>query len=175
MTRLYLLDTGTVSSILTSASRAARARLIRLGQDEAACVSAVTAAELWCELERIGGGDRRRRALGLLLDRFRVLPWGGPEAIAYGEFRSHREAIGHPLGPLDTQIAAHAIAVRAVLVSGDAAFRHVHGLPGVESWTTDLEPGSNRAPRTNDRQTGSKVHHFTGWLRSRLARLRVRK
>jgi len=46
--------------------------------------------------------------------------------------------MGRPLGPLDTQIAAHAIAVGAILVSNDAAFQQSAGLPGLESWATDI-------------------------------------
>jgi tRNA(fMet)-specific endonuclease VapC len=138
MTRLYLLDTNTVSYILKGLSPAARDRLAHLGPDEAACVSAITEAELWYGLDRVGGGDLRHRALRSFLDRIKVLPWGSNEAMAYGAFRSKQESLGRPLGPLDTQIAAHAIAVGAVMVSSDAAFKQAIGLPGLESWATDL-------------------------------------
>jgi predicted nucleic acid-binding protein len=36
------------------------------------------------------------------------------------------------------QIAAHALALGAVLVTHDAAFRHVAGLAGREDWAPDL-------------------------------------
>jgi hypothetical protein len=35
------------------------------------------------------------------------------------------------------QIAAHSIAVGAILVSGDTAFRHVMGLVGLENLAAD--------------------------------------
>lgn len=103
-----------------------------------ASISSITEAELWYGLERVGAGLLRRRALALFLEKFRVLPWGREEAAAYGVFRAGQDAIGRPLGPLDTQIAAHAIALGAVMVSSDAAFQHARGLPGLEVWATDL-------------------------------------
>lgn len=138
MTRLYMLDTNTVSYILKGMSAAARSRLSNLGQQEAACVSAITEAELWYGLDSVGGGEKRRNALHAFLERIKVLPWGSEEAVTYGAFRSKQEALGRPLGALDTEIAAHAIAVGAVLVSSDTAFRHAVGLPGLEVWATDL-------------------------------------
>ena len=42
------------------------------------------------------------------------------------------------LAPLNTQIAAHAIASGATLVTNDRAFSHVSGLSGIENWATDL-------------------------------------
>ena len=138
MTRLYLLDTNTVSYILKGISPSARKRLSTLRRNEVASVSAITAGELWYGLDRIGAGDERRNALRSFLDRIKVLPWDSDVADAYGAFRAHQESIGRPLGPLDTQIAAHAVAVGAILVSNDTAFRYAVGLSGLESWATDL-------------------------------------
>jgi tRNA(fMet)-specific endonuclease VapC len=67
-----------------------------------------------------------------------VQTWGREAAAAYGNLRAKQESMGKPLGPLDMQIAAHAIAVDAVLVSNDRAFQHVPDLRGVENWATDL-------------------------------------
>jgi len=133
-----MLDTNTVSYILKGVSPAARARLATLGPDESACLSAITEAELWYGLARIGGGGRRYGALRSFLARMQVLPWGSGEAETYGRFRSAQEAIGRSLGPLDTQIAAHSITVGAILISSDAAFQHAVGLAGREAWATDL-------------------------------------
>jgi tRNA(fMet)-specific endonuclease VapC len=138
MTRLYMLDTNTVSYILKDTSPKARARLAGLEPNQVACVSSITEAELWYGLDRIGGGERRRNALRAFLGRLQVLAWSREEAVAYGAFRTKQEAIGKPLGPFDTQIATHAIAVGAILVSSDTAFQHAVGLPGLEAWATDL-------------------------------------
>jgi tRNA(fMet)-specific endonuclease VapC len=138
MTRFYMLDTNTVSYIFKGLSPAARKRLAQLGPGEVACISSITEAELWYGLERVGAGILRRRALSSFLERLKVLPWARDEAAAYGAFRAGQETIGRPLGPLDTQIAAHAIAVGAVLVSSDRAFQSARGLPCLEVWASDI-------------------------------------
>jgi len=139
VTRLYLLDTNTVSYILKGMSLAARKRLLSLKGSEVACISSISEGELWFGLHRVGAGERRRSALRLFLGRMKVLPWESDVAEVYGAFRARQESIGRPLGSLDTQIAAHAIAVGAVLVSNDEAFRHARGLAGLETWATDLK------------------------------------
>jgi len=138
MTRLYMLDTNTVSYILKGISPKARKHLSSLRRNEIAAVSSITEGELWYGLDRISGGDLRHNALRSFLGRIKVLPWDSEAAAAYGKFRAHQEAIGRPLGPLDTQIAAHAIAEGAILVSNDKAFNHAAGLSGLENWATDL-------------------------------------
>jgi tRNA(fMet)-specific endonuclease VapC len=134
---LYLLDTNMVSYIINGRSPAARARLsgLKLGM---VTVSAITEAELWYGVEHHRIGITRRNAVRLLLDQLGVLPWGRREAATYGAFRARQETVGKILAPLDTMIAAHAIAAGAVLVSHDNAFRHAVGLPGLEDWATDL-------------------------------------
>jgi tRNA(fMet)-specific endonuclease VapC len=139
MTRWYMLDTNTVSYIVKGMSVAARRRLSSMRETEVACISAITEAELWYGLEHVGSGERRRNALRQFLRRINVLAWGSDETEVYGAFRARQESIGRPLGPLDTLIAAHAIAVGAVLVSSDLAFQHAVGLPGLEVWATDLK------------------------------------
>jgi tRNA(fMet)-specific endonuclease VapC len=133
-----MLDTNTVSYIVKASSPTARAHLTSLSTDEVACISCITAAELWYGLAKVGASRRRLNSLRDFLERLQVLPWGREEAVAYGTFRAKQEAVGKPLGPFDTQIAAHAIAVGAVLVSHDAAFQRAAGLPGLEVWATDL-------------------------------------
>jgi len=133
-----MLDTNTVSYIAKGVSLTARHRLSTLDPGQVACISVITEAELLYGIARLGTNDRRTYALRAFLARFQVLPWGSAEAAIYGTFRSAQEAIGKPLGPLDTQIAAHAISVGAILVTSDAAFLHAKGLAGLESWTTDL-------------------------------------
>lgn len=138
MSRLYMLDTNTVSYILKGMSPAARAALSRLAPGDIACISAITEGELRFGLDRVGAGIARRNALEALLTRMEILPWGRKEASTYGAFRSRQEEIGRPLGPFDTLIAAHAIAAGATLVSNDTDFGYAEGLPGLEAWATEL-------------------------------------
>jgi tRNA(fMet)-specific endonuclease VapC len=138
MTRLFMLDANTVSYILKGKSPAARARLAALRPEEVACISTITEAELLYGIAKSGSGEQRRKALEWFLARLKVLPWGREEATAYGPLRAKQEAMGKSLGPLDTQIAAHAITVGAIVVTNDKAFQQVTGLVGLESWASDL-------------------------------------
>lgn len=135
---LYMLDTNTVSYILKNRSPAARQRLASLAGADVACVSAITEGELRYGWTRVQAGAERVRALELFLARVPGRAWDHDAARAYGAVRAEQERWGYPLGPLDTQIAAHAVAAGAVLVTSDAAFARVRGVPGLENWATDL-------------------------------------
>jgi tRNA(fMet)-specific endonuclease VapC len=63
-----------------------------------------------------------------------VLPWDHAVAQTYGTLRAQLQSNGTPLAPLDTQIAAHALHTKTILVSSDKAFLHAHALT-VEDWT----------------------------------------
>jgi tRNA(fMet)-specific endonuclease VapC len=73
-----------------------------------------------------------------LLFKLQILPWGSAEAAAYGRLRAKLEAAGTILSELDLQIAAHAIAVGAVLVTNDKALRRIKELNGTVNWASDV-------------------------------------
>ncbi len=138
MTFLYMLDTNMVSYIARGRSAAARARLLGLNEDEIACISAITEAEI-----RYGLAKRpEATALKLLMDGFlasiRILPWGRDEAQAYGVLRAKLEASGISLGNMDIMIAAHAVTSGAVLVTNDKALGQTLDLHASSNWATDL-------------------------------------
>jgi tRNA(fMet)-specific endonuclease VapC len=139
MSRLYMLDTNTVSYIVKGKSPVARARLAGLDADESACISIVTEFELEFGLAKNPNAERLRRALRWFLARIQILPLGSAEARAYGRLRVKQEAEGRPLESMDMLIAAHAIAAGAILVSRDGVFTHVPDLIGTENWATDLQ------------------------------------
>ncbi|HTW79661.1 MAG TPA: type II toxin-antitoxin system VapC family toxin [Terracidiphilus sp.] len=138
MSRLYMLDTNTVSYILKGKSPAARARLASLGPDEVACISIVTELELEFGLAKNPNADALRRALRWFLARIQVLTLGSAEARAYGQLRAQQETAGRPLESMDMIIAAHAIAVGATMVTADKVFDYVPGLAAKENWASDL-------------------------------------
>ena len=142
MSRLYMLDTNTVSYILKGKSPVARKRLANLAADEVACISIITEFELEYGLAKSPDAVNLARAVRGFLSRIQVLPLGSVEARAYGQLRAKQQAAGRPLeSPLacmDMLIAAHAIAVGAILVSGDKVFDYVSGLAGRENWATDM-------------------------------------
>jgi tRNA(fMet)-specific endonuclease VapC len=134
----YLIDTNTVSYIAKGRSPAARARLDHLSEDEIACISSLTEAELRYGLARRPAARALRAAIEGMLFKFRILPWGSREAGAYGDLRAKLEETGIALSEMDLLLAAHAIAVDAVFVTNDRAFSRVKTLRRVENWAIDV-------------------------------------
>jgi tRNA(fMet)-specific endonuclease VapC len=134
----YLLDTNTVSYIAKGKSPAARGRLLAVEEDEMVCISSVTEAELRYGLAKRPEARQLRKSIEGLLFRLRILPWGSKEAAAYGELRARLEAAGITLSQLDLQIAAHAVAIGAILVTNDRGLLQVDDLCKMENWALDL-------------------------------------
>ena len=96
--------------------------------DEGLGISAVTAAELHYGVERTGS-ERNRRALLHFLAPLEVAPFDDAAAVAFGRLRAWLAAQGTPIGPFDTQIAAHALALGVTLVTHNVReFERVPGL-----------------------------------------------
>jgi len=134
----YLLDTNTLSYIAKGNSPAARARLQALGTGDVACISSITEAEVRYGLAKRPEARTLRSAIEGLLFKLRILPWGSTEAAAYGNLRAKLEAAGTVLSELDLLIAAHAIAIGAVLVTNDKALARIKDLHGTVNWASDL-------------------------------------
>ena len=138
MTRIWMLDTNTVSYIVRGRSPAARTKLYRLQDDEIGCMSVITEAELRYGVSKQAPGSARLSALNALFDKLRILPWGSAEALVYGDLRAKLERAGKVLGNLDMLIAAHAISTNATLVTRDKTFAQVEDLRPPVNWATDL-------------------------------------
>ena len=138
MTFVYMLDTNTVSYVVKRKSRAARAKLLDLKDDEIACISAITEAEIRYGLAKRPEATALRDLMEAFLASVRVLPWGRDEADAYGSLRAKLESASKTLGSMDMMIAAHAISTTAVLVTNDKAFGQVEDLSASVNWATDL-------------------------------------
>ncbi|MCX7246205.1 MAG: type II toxin-antitoxin system VapC family toxin [Burkholderiales bacterium] len=124
MNQRYLLDTNVVSHIMQGRDAELLARLTKLPIGQVV-MSSVTLAELQYGLHRKGQPARLRNALTQVLLRIDVLPWDEQVATCYGEFCAALEAQGINLSDFDMMIAAHAVAVNAILVSRDKAFAQV--------------------------------------------------
>ena len=133
-----MMDTNTVSYIVKGKSPVARAKLAGLQDSEIGCISIITEAELQYGLAKSPHAHALRSSLEGFFAKIQILHWGREEGLAYGQLRARQEAAGKILGNLDLLIAAHAIAVGAVLVTNDKAFAQVAGLPGTVNWATDL-------------------------------------
>jgi len=129
---LYMLDTDICIYVINARPPAVLEKFLA-HESEGLGVSAVTAAELWFGVRKSGS----RRNL-LMLDKFlaplEVADFGADAARTYGEVRVALEQKGTPIGPLDTQIAAHALALGVTLVSNNMReFKRVPKLK-LENW-----------------------------------------
>ncbi len=128
-----MMDTNIASHIIRG-TRSAVAAHLQARPVADLCVSVITEGELLFGVRRKPDAIRLKESVEAFLTRVQVVPWGRTEAASYGVLRAVLERAGTPLGALDTQIAAHALAIEAILVTNDAAFSHVPGLTIVD-WT----------------------------------------
>lgn len=133
MTRLYMLDTNIVSELVRNPQGRVSERIAEVGPDTI-CISIIAAAEL-----RFGCAKKRSAKLlhqiEAILESVTVLAYDMPADVEYGRIRTELEAAGTPIGPNDMLIAAHAIALGAVVVTANVGeFSRVRGLR-VEDWT----------------------------------------
>jgi len=134
MTRLYLLDTNTVSYLIKRHPQVTQ-HLLAVPM-HSVCISAITAGELAFGLAKRPEAVALKAAVNEFLRRVEVLPWDAAVAQTYGALRAQMQSKGTPLAALDMQIAAHALHVNATLVTSDHAFLHIDQLL-VENW---IEP-----------------------------------
>lgn len=135
---LYLLDTNTTSYIISGRSAFARKRLRDNLEDAVVAISTITEAEIYHGLELKPEAARLRTAVEKFLAAIEVRAWDSTAARAYGELRARLKGAATPLAELDLQIAAHAVALGAILVSHDRAFQHVSALVKVIDWASDV-------------------------------------
>lgn len=104
-------------------------------------ISSITAAELWFGVEK-SRSERNRTALKQFLEPLEIAPFDERASKVYGAVRAELENGGTPIGPLDTQIAAHAIALKATLVSNNTReFARVSGLR-LANWAEPMGTGT---------------------------------
>ena len=125
---IYLLDTNTCIYLLKHNPPEVAERFSELHQDEVA-ISAITWAELCCGLNT----HTAEPILNALKDSVSVLPFDDKAAQIYGELT---QKFPNRKGNFDRLIAAHAIALDAVLVSNNVAYFKMYDLT-VENWVKE--------------------------------------
>ena len=99
-------------------------------------VSVITEAELRTGAAKSTSAAKTLRLVENFLRPLGILEFVSEDAAAYAAVRARLERAGTPIGPLDTLIAAQAVARKLVLVSNnEREFGRVTGLR-VENWTT---------------------------------------
>ncbi len=129
---IFVLDTNTLIDFFRGRGRVAE-RLLATPPGLVA-VPSIVAYELEVGVLKSSQPERRRHQLESFLEAVDVVPFGLSEARAAAEIRAGLEAAGRTIGPMDTLIAAVALASGGVLVTRNTAeFDRVPGLR-VESW-----------------------------------------
>lgn len=97
-------------------------------------LSVITEAELRTGAAKSASATKTTRLLENFLRPLTVLELTSDDALAYATVRAKLEHAGTPIGPLDTFIAAQAMARKLTLVSNnEREFKRVAGLH-LENW-----------------------------------------
>lgn len=130
----YLLDTNICVYLMNRTRPELAKRVLEHHPDDLA-ISVITAAELSYGVAKSRRKAEASSALARLLFTLRVQPFDEGAMVTYGNVRAELEARGTPIGPLDTLIAAHALALRLTIVTNNTGeFRRVRDLT-VEDWS----------------------------------------
>jgi tRNA(fMet)-specific endonuclease VapC len=128
----YLLDTNILSRLSNDPHGHVSRKIAELDVDDV-ITSVIVAGEVEFGLES-KGSERLRLNMEAILQAIRVMPLENSVYRHYGWLRADLKRKGTPIGPNDLWIAAHALALDAVLVTdNEGEFSRVPGLK-VENW-----------------------------------------
>ncbi len=113
----FLLDTNICIYVINKKPGIVLERFRREAPGSIA-LSSISAAELACGVSK-SGSERNKEALALFLAPLTLLPFDESVIWHYGQVRARLEKQGTPIGPMDTMIAAHALAKGLTLVTNN--------------------------------------------------------
>lgn len=128
----YLLDSNAISHIVRFPAGQVARRLSEIDAEQV-FTSVIVSAEVLFGVRKKGSADLAAK-VEAVLSRLFVAPVATPADQRYAELRCSLEKSCTPIGPNDLFIAAHALALDAVLVTdNENEFSRVPGLK-VENW-----------------------------------------
>lgn len=131
----YLLDTNIISQMMREPAGKVTQRFAKVvahDLTQGVLTSTVVLCELQFGLQR-KPNPRLSASLSRILSGIEVRALDIDVVAHYAQLRTQLEQAGTPIGPNDTMIAAHALALGATLVSGDTEFTRIAGLQ-TENW-----------------------------------------
>lgn len=130
----FLLDTDTCIYALKQNAAVLRHLLAQTREDIA--VSVITEAELRTGAAKSASPAKALRLVENFLRPLTILEFTSGDAVTYAQVRAKLERAGRPIGPLDTLIAAQAVARKLILVSNnERELKRVAGLH-IHNWTS---------------------------------------
>ncbi len=130
----FMLETNACIVVMNRKSANASARMRSNLSD--ICVSSLTLAELRFGAEKSANNSANHKAVDEFLLPLCIEHFDEAAAYVYGIVRERLQRLGCPIGPIDTLIGAHALALRLTLVTNNTSeFRRIEGL-AVEDWCT---------------------------------------
>ena len=130
----FLLDTDTCIYALKQNPTVLNHLLAQSREDIG--VSVITEAELRTGAAKSTSAAKTLRLIENFLGPLAIVEFNSNDAASYAQVRSRLERAGTPIGPLDTLIAAQAVARKLVLVSNnEREFSRVASLR-VENWAS---------------------------------------
>jgi tRNA(fMet)-specific endonuclease VapC len=132
----YMLDTDCCVELLRGRAAHALERIAAIGLDRVH-LSSITVGELLVGAARSADPARNTLRVVRFCAGLRIAAFDDRAAASYATARAALEALearGTPIGPIDTLIAGHAIAIGATLVTGNPReFGRVEGL-AIANW-----------------------------------------
>lgn len=130
----FLLDTDTCIYALKHNPAVLNHLLAQSREDVA--VSVITETELRTGAAKSTSAAKTLRLIENFLRPLAIVEFNSNDATSYAQVRSRLERAGTPIGPLDTLIAAQAVARKLVLVSNnEREFSRVASLR-VDNWAS---------------------------------------
>ncbi len=132
-----MLDTDTSSYIIKGTRPWMRARLRELGPD-AVLVSAIVQSELLYGLQPLPADHFLHGDVRDFLDTIQLRAWDAGAAEIHAGIRHRLVSSGQTIGEMDMMIAAHAIALGAVLVTNNTRhFARITPPLVLENWAVE--------------------------------------
>lgn len=127
----FMLDTNIISAIIRDPRGKVFERMAEAGEENV-FISIITHGEVWYGVKK-NGSEELSRKVAAVTRRFYVAPLNLPADQRYADVRMALRQ-GKNIGPNDLWIAAHALALDAVLVTNnEREFSRVPGLK-IENW-----------------------------------------
>ncbi len=128
-----MLDTNICIYIIKNKPLSVKKRLKEFEIGEL-CISIITVSELMYGVYKSEQTKRNLQALEGFLMPFEIVDYDYAASVEYGKIRANLEKRGQVIGGMDMQIAGHALALDAILVTNNIKeFERIEGLR-LDNW-----------------------------------------